>query len=492
MQFGASLQEVLRIKKIRLMIKNAKIFVNASHPSYYLVLQKFFHTKQTMKPKKVLRKYFNSNVLQIRHLFGIVNIRKNGNGTQAILRIRILILLRVIGRHVEAMTLQVVPGALHFFFSLSPLAFSLLCSFSCFSSSSRVLLLLLFVSCACSSALLLFCSSALLLFCSFAFCSSFMRRGAIQSIGLTDVAVENKFLFQLLHDFNPDDNGGNGAPEGSNADRYDAKEDLRICSARLKQSPSRQCRCKKSVCVKNMVARYFQFIQLSENAVSDRKGKNKEWLLDAVSIGLDVLGMIDPFGIVADLLNAGLAAAREQWSDAIIGVVASLPALGSMFAPMKWIEKGVIKVSGKFQKWSKAVSEGLQHPKLLEFVKDLGAKAVGHSDGAVTTVLKGFANVIEKVASALMFVLRKGNEAMAKVTKIVAGAVSADLESFRKVQQKMGGFLTDILTRVGCFSKGGQKMAAWGVILFEKVGYALEFFDTFKIVGEWTQAVSPW
>ena len=38
--------------------------------------------------------------------------------------------------------------------------------------------------------------------------------GAIQAVGLTDVAVENKFLFQLLHDFDPGDNDGKGAPEG--------------------------------------------------------------------------------------------------------------------------------------------------------------------------------------------------------------------------------------------------------------------------------------
>ena len=52
---------------------------------------------------------------------------------------------------------------------------------------------------------------------------------SLQAVGMADVAAENKFLFQLLHDYNPSDNKAAGPPTGSNAERYDAKEDLRIC-----------------------------------------------------------------------------------------------------------------------------------------------------------------------------------------------------------------------------------------------------------------------
>ena len=44
---------------------------------------------------------------------------------------------------------------------------------------------------------------------------------------------------------------------------------------------------------------------MAENAVADRAADNeamKNWILDATSIGLDILGIIDPFGIFADLL----------------------------------------------------------------------------------------------------------------------------------------------------------------------------------------------
>jgi len=83
------------------------------------------------------------------------------------------------------------------------------------------------------------------------------------------VAIENKFLIRLLDEFNPDDHQGE-VPEGSNPDRADAKEDLRMCSARLKQHPSTACECKKSTCLKDLLGKYFKYIQVAENAVKDR------------------------------------------------------------------------------------------------------------------------------------------------------------------------------------------------------------------------------
>ena len=73
----------------------------------------------------------------------------------------------------------------------------------------------------------------------------------------------------------------------------------------MNQSPKTQCECRQSKCIRNIVQRYFQYIQVAENAVADRAADNeamKNWILDATSIGLDILGIIDPFGIFADLL----------------------------------------------------------------------------------------------------------------------------------------------------------------------------------------------
>jgi hypothetical protein len=102
-----------------------------------------------------------------------------------------------------------------------------------------------------------------------------------------DVEAEDTFLFQLLDDFNPSPNGYN-VPEGSNSQRMDAKEDLRICATRRKKSAKAECVCKKSTCVKNIVGRYFQYIQLAENAQLEREAK-KDFLLDSLAMGLDIV-----------------------------------------------------------------------------------------------------------------------------------------------------------------------------------------------------------
>ena len=59
-------------------------------------------------------------------------------------------------------------------------------------------------------------------------------------------------------------------------------------------------------------------------------------------------------GIVADLLNAGLSAAQGNFEEAILGVVAAIPALGTVLLPLKWVQKG-LKIPGieKSIKWIK-------------------------------------------------------------------------------------------------------------------------------------------
>jgi hypothetical protein len=256
-----------------------------------------------------------------------------------------------------------------------------------------------------------------------------------------------------LYDFNPGDNGGK-IPVDSEVERFDAKEDLRICSNRLKQNPSTQCECKKSNCVQDLVGRYFSYIQLSEDAMKDRK-EGKEWLLDAVSLGLDLLGMIDPFGIIADLLNAGLAAARGKMADAIISVVCAIPVIGIVIAPLKIIAKG----TPKFIKWGKSVVKSLTHPKLVDFAKDLASKVSNKGSSAVTEALRVFAKVIKKLFSTFMFVSEKA----AAVTKKLSAKV-------KNAKKEVGTFFNDILSRLGCFNKGLNKIPGWGATMFEIVG----------------------
>tara|TARA_B110000090_G_scaffold199600_1_gene239688 strand:+ start:439 stop:900 length:462 start_codon:yes stop_codon:yes gene_type:complete len=64
-----------------------------------------------------------------------------------------------------------------------------------------------------------------------------------------------------------------------------------------------------------------------------------------LTVGLDILGVIDPFGIIADLLNAGLSAAQEKYDEAILAVVAAIPVLGTALLPLKWVKKGM-KIPG--------------------------------------------------------------------------------------------------------------------------------------------------
>lgn len=63
--------------------------------------------------------------------------------------------------------------------------------------------------------------------------------------------------------------------------------------------------------------------------------------------------------------NAGLAFSRGLTVDGYLGLVCAIPAIGSLFAPIKFINAGVLKVAGKFKTWAMAVIDGLKHPKLL-------------------------------------------------------------------------------------------------------------------------------
>lgn len=70
----------------------------------------------------------------------------------------------------------------------------------------------------------------------------------------------------------------------------------------------------------SLVPKYFQYIQLVEQTATKVANANaiKNWVLDAVSIGLDLLGLLEPIGIVFDLINVGLAFLRGLWMDGYV------------------------------------------------------------------------------------------------------------------------------------------------------------------------------
>ena len=100
---------------------------------------------------------------------------------------------------------------------------------------------------------------------------------ALQTVGLTDVVDENKFLMKILEDYNPYKLKGHGVPAGSRANSMDAKYDLYMCMDRKHvDSPEEGCHVKKSGCMRNLVARYFQYVEVQTRAIQKRKNQQHQ------------------------------------------------------------------------------------------------------------------------------------------------------------------------------------------------------------------------
>ena len=175
------------------------------------------------------------------------------------------------------------------------------------------------------------------------------------------------------------------------------------------------------------------------------------------------------------------------------------------------IMKGVLKVKAKFNTWAQATIKGFtEHPVLLKFMETLKTKVSSTGEG-ITKTLKGFAFTLEKVVNTLNWVRKTGGALVSKVTQQIAkskrekhllnsvdnvrGEVKDTLEDtvldpvFESVKEEIGGFLKDMMGRIGCFCENSDnRMSPWGVVMFEKVGTALSWFETFKEVGEFTSA----
>jgi RHS repeat-associated protein len=91
----------------------------------------------------------------------------------------------------------------------------------------------------------------------------------------------------------------------------------------------------------------------------DPDGKDWDDVLDVVQTGLDVAGMVPAVGNIADLVNAGVSAARGDYVGAGLSLAAAVPVVGIAAGAAK-TAKGVVKIADKANdaaKVSKAVSK---------------------------------------------------------------------------------------------------------------------------------------
>ena len=94
-----------------------------------------------------------------------------------------------------------------------------------------------------------------------------------------------------------------------------------------------------------------------------RYQNNREF--DGIQRTLDAAGLVPVFGIAADLVNAGISAARGRWKDAAMSLGAAVPIVG-MAAGLFKIGKGL----GQAKKLWNPVGKTINHPKFGKFIQD--------------------------------------------------------------------------------------------------------------------------
>eukprot|EP00947_MAST-08B_sp_MAST-8B-sp1_P001944 g1944.t1 len=315
--------------------------------------------------------------------------------------------------------------------------------------------------------------------------------GLMQSGGLAEVAKPNKMLIRVLGSVNPDAAGS--PPPGSDSTKHDARYDLSLCAARNSLDDLKKCECRSDACVKALVPKYFQYIQVVEETAVKVANFHaiKNWVLDALSIGLDLLGLLEPVGIVFDLINVGLAFLRGLWVDGVIGVVCAIPAIGSPFLAAKWASKGVLKGSSKFMARMVDLLKYLEetftagHIVFKQFADELAtaaSKAGSHLD-----TLKNIGKSFKRMGSSFWFLMTEGRKVADEVSEIAVD-VAKNPSKLKQLTARVAGFVKDVLMRVGC---GSSKAHKWMFVVFGKLGLAFEYFDAMKVVGEWMQAIAP-
>ncbi|TBM32142.1 PAAR-like domain-containing protein, partial [Hafnia paralvei] len=107
--------------------------------------------------------------------------------------------------------------------------------------------------------------------------------------------------------------------------------------------------------------------------------------LDALQLGLDIAGFIPVFGALADLANAGISAARGNYAEAAMSLMAAVPGIGDAAAAGKMLAKGA-KAAAKMA--SKA-AEAEKAAKLAAKAAAKAAKAAAKAAREAAAKLKG-------------------------------------------------------------------------------------------------------
>ncbi len=308
----------------------------------------------------------------------------------------------------------------------------------------------------------------------------------LQKAGVTDVADENKFLIRLLNDFKPAQRSS--APSGSKSNALSAKYDLELCRKRQGvPNGARFCAVKKSGCLKNIVTRYFQFVDVQARAVATRKDRGR-WALDAVSFGLDLLGMTEPFGFLFDLFNAGLAFARKHHLEGVLSVLSAIPGLGQHFTVLKWIiksSKGLARAVKWLFKHAIALFESLGRYAMKGFRASRGwFRKTALSLKYVTKTVRGSMKLRKAMKKLLMdhinMLPKSGTTGFKKV-------IADYLKKFMALMEKTIAKSFDMM----CKTRTVKKLKPHK--LLDGTGKVMEYTGVpwIKESGEWLQAVSP-
>lgn len=318
--------------------------------------------------------------------------------------------------------------------------------------------------------------------------SGFGLTAMMQRMGVTDLAAENKFLINLMEDYRP--KARTSAPADS-AKTKSAKADLALCFERQRMlssgymSDAKACKIRKSGCLKNIVTRYFQFIEVQTKAVAKRSDRVR-WLLDAVMVGLDLLGLIEPWGIVFDLLNAGIAGLRKLWLEMGLSLAGAIPGLGGFFVALKQVDNPLIrKAVVKFLDVASSLKNalvakakiGLSGAKAWFKQTALHIKVLGRVFVKGMEVKRKFFDKIQATV--------KGYLATPTSTAISAKA-SKLKESFVKIGQLVDTTLMPVVKKL-C-------NAPWALNLFEATAGIMEYSGFpfgVKETGEWMLAMAP-
>jgi hypothetical protein len=214
---------------------------------------------------------------------------------------------------------------------------------------------------------------------------------------------QNRFVLRLLADYNPSDTGR--VTSGSKSAEIDANYDKQLCMKRAGATGDLKCRLASSGCLKNIVTRYMQFIEL-------RKAAKKSFvsgLLDLLGFALDLLGMLPPpVGPISDLVNAGLAFGRQKWLDGTLSVLSAIPVCGWVFGALKISGKVAIKGS---QHAIGIINSAMTSPAFKTFAEGL-AKMARRGINAAWNGLKHIWNCLKKLGSAFGRALKHGTSVM--------------------------------------------------------------------------------